>query len=130
MTRMKPPFFHVFLSLLVISFRIHSTAESSKDDNLSPLTRREYPITQVERMIRGLNLFPELDVNINGDEPADSEPKLVEKRIRLPILSDTGATVENLGHHAGYFKLPHSRNARYTLYIIKTIKQGWKYQYL
>ncbi|KAL8515936.1 hypothetical protein ACS0TY_014587 [Phlomoides rotata] len=63
-------------------------------------------------MIRELNLFPELDVNINEGEPAGIEPKLVEKRIQLPILSNTGATVENLGHHAGFFKLPHSMNAK------------------
>ncbi|KAK4441208.1 Serine carboxypeptidase-like 49 [Sesamum alatum] len=108
---MQPAFSHGFLSLLLIfSFPILSTAESSKDQ--LPSSTVEFPRTQVEKMIRQLNLFPELDVNIAEGEPAVSEPKLVEKRIQFPHLSDRGATVENLGHHAGYFRLPHTRSAR------------------
>ncbi|KAI3461386.1 hypothetical protein Pfo_018049 [Paulownia fortunei] len=110
---MQPAFSHGFLSLLLIfCFPIFSTAESSKVGNLSPSSTVESPRTQVEKIIRQLNLFPELDVNIVEDEPAVNEPKLVEKRIRFPYLSDTGATVQNLGHHAGYFRLPHTRSAR------------------
>lgn len=66
----------------------------------------------METIIRGFNLFPELDENIVDDEPAVREPQLVEKRIRFPNLSDNGAAVQNLGHHAGYFSLPHTRSAR------------------
>ncbi|KAL0390562.1 UNVERIFIED_CONTAM: Serine carboxypeptidase-like 49 [Sesamum calycinum] len=100
---MQPAFSHGFLSLLLI---FSSTAESS--NKRPPSSTLEFPRTQVEKMIKQLNLFPELDVNIVEGEAAVSEPELVEKNIRFPRLHDRGATVENLGHHAGYFRLPHT----------------------
>ncbi|KAL0436932.1 UNVERIFIED_CONTAM: Serine carboxypeptidase-like 47 [Sesamum radiatum] len=106
-SRMKPAFSHGFLSLLLI---FSSAAESS--NTLPPSSTLEFPWTQVEKMIKQLNLFPELDVNIAEGESAVSEPELVERRIRFPHLSERGATVEILGHHAGYFRLPHTRSAR------------------
>ncbi|EYU36150.1 hypothetical protein MIMGU_mgv11b023471mg, partial [Erythranthe guttata] len=41
----------------------------------------------VETIIRELNLFPEL----SKEESSINEPKLVEKRIRFPVLSDKGS---------------------------------------
>ncbi|KAL2239860.1 UNVERIFIED_CONTAM: Serine carboxypeptidase-like 49 [Sesamum indicum] len=105
---MQPAFSHGFLSLLPI----FSTAESS--NKLPPPSTLEFPGTQVEKMIKQLNLFPELDVNIAEGDSAVSEP-LVKKRIRFPHLSDRGATVQNLGHHAGYFRLPRTRSERYDM---------------
>lgn len=78
------------------------------------------PSSRAEKLIRELNLFPKLDVNVIdvGDDStlASSEevPSIVERNFRFPnIVSDGGATVENLGHHAGYFKLPKSQGARF-----------------
>ncbi|MFS8003611.1 hypothetical protein Hanom_Chr13g01215951 [Helianthus anomalus] len=42
--------------------------------------------------------------------------KLVEKRFVFPNFVDSsGASVEELGHHAGYYKIEHSYAARYDL---------------
>ncbi|CAI9778434.1 unnamed protein product [Fraxinus pennsylvanica] len=76
----------------------------------------EFPKGQAEKMIRGLNLFPELDVNIFEDDPALTAPKIVEKSIRLPGLFAPGTSVQDLGHKAGYYQLPHTKSARYNIF--------------
>ncbi|KAK6926718.1 Peptidase S10, serine carboxypeptidase [Dillenia turbinata] len=69
--------------------------------------------SQTERLIRQLNLFPKLDVNI---APADHHysSKLVERRFRFPgVLPESpGTSVEDLGQHAGYYRLPNTNSAR------------------
>ncbi|CAF2126983.1 unnamed protein product [Brassica napus] len=78
------------------------------------------PSSRAEKLIRELNLFPKLDVNVidvTDSTLASAEeeevPSIVERSFRFPnIVSDGGATVEDLGHHAGYFKLPKSQGAR------------------
>ncbi|CAI9778432.1 unnamed protein product [Fraxinus pennsylvanica] len=72
----------------------------------------EFPKTQAEKMIRGLNLFPELDVNFVEDDPAFTAPKMVEKSLQFPCLSDPRTSVQDLGHRAGYYRLPHTKSAR------------------
>ncbi|ONI27672.1 hypothetical protein PRUPE_1G099300 [Prunus persica] len=66
-------------------------------------------------LIRAFNLFPKEDINII-DGPDSSifhdSPRLVEKRFNLPNLVGSGVSVEDLGHHAGYFKIEHSHAAR------------------
>ncbi|ESQ49023.1 hypothetical protein EUTSA_v10020509mg [Eutrema salsugineum] len=74
------------------------------------------PSSRAEKLIRELNLFPKLDVNVidGGDSTLTSAevPSIVERNFRFPnIISDGGATVEDLGHHAGYYKLPKSQGA-------------------
>ena len=79
------------------------------------------PSSRAEKLIRELNLFPKLDVNVidvTDSTLASAEeeevPSIVERSFRFPnIVSDGGATVEDLGHHAGYFKLPKSQGARF-----------------
>ena len=82
------------------------------------------PSSRAERLIRELNLFPKLDVNVIdvSDSPlASSEgeeevPSIVERSFRFPNIvshSDDGASVEDLGHRAGYYKLPKSQGARF-----------------
>ncbi|KAJ4792988.1 Carboxypeptidase [Rhynchospora pubera] len=108
---MKPQLtsFLLFLfSLLVIQCQCH--AHTSQ------------PFQFAERLIRDLNLLP----SIHGEQDqtlasvgdgADSDPtqRLVERRIRLPILGDGGSdasTLEELGHNAGYYRLPHTHAAK------------------
>lgn len=68
----------------------------------------------VERLIRDLNLFPNLPINIIQDElPSPGAARLVERRFRFPDSVDPNAA-EELGHHAGYYKIEHSHNARLT----------------
>nr|GMD24079.1 serine carboxypeptidase-like [Ipomoea batatas] len=70
---------------------------------------------RAEKMIRQLNLFPLHDLNrgptLSPAAGADS-PRLVEKKLKLNLLGDSGATVEDLGHHAGYYRLPDTVDAR------------------
>lgn len=67
-----------------------------------------------DKLIRDLNLFPK-DVNVIDarDAPAEEGPRIVEKRFRFPnLIGNGGVTVDDLGHHAGYYKLPKSHDAR------------------
>ncbi|KAL9994748.1 putative carboxypeptidase C [Helianthus debilis subsp. tardiflorus] len=82
-------------------------------DNLSS------PSTLAKQMIRDFNLFPERSVNIVEDEDdhvlrsSSGEKKLVEKRLKFPNFVDLdGVSVDDLGHHAGYYPIEHSHAAR------------------
>ncbi|XP_041996822.1 serine carboxypeptidase-like [Salvia splendens] len=66
----------------------------------------------VERLIHDLNLFPNHPINIVDDEVASPDTaRLVERRFRFPNSVDPNAA-EELGHHAGYYKIEHSHAAR------------------
>lgn len=95
---------HLFLFFLLI-FPTFSYAEIAS--NL------KFPKTQAEKFIRSLNLFPKKDVNhhIDGDYKL-GESRISEKRVEFPYLGDSGTTVKDLGHHAGYYRLPHTKDAR------------------
>ncbi|XP_066321011.1 serine carboxypeptidase 3-like [Miscanthus floridulus] len=72
-----------------------------------------FPAAQAERLIRALNLLPkEKEAGPGaggGDGPSVAPGELLERRIRLPGVPDG---VGDLGHHAGYFRLPHTHDAR------------------
>ncbi|URD99586.1 serine carboxypeptidase-like [Musa troglodytarum] len=74
-----------------------------------------FPAPQAERLIRALNLVPKEICADAGSVAAATDAaagRLVEKRVRFPGLSGGGPSVEELGHHAGYYRLPHSHAAR------------------
>ncbi|GAA0139749.1 serine protease [Lithospermum erythrorhizon] len=98
-----------FLPLLLLISVTSSTA-STDDHDLSLYST--FPRTQAEKLIRSFNLSPQHDINRASAEASVSESKIVEKRIELPLLGKSGATVSDLGHHAGYYKLPHTKDAR------------------
>ncbi|XP_038705565.1 serine carboxypeptidase-like 47 isoform X3 [Tripterygium wilfordii] len=58
--------------------------------------------------LQRLELFSEADINITNN----AHPRLVQKRLRLPFAVDSGPPVEERGHYAGYYHLPHTRGAR------------------
>ncbi|XP_020214804.2 serine carboxypeptidase-like [Cajanus cajan] len=67
--------------------------------------------SQAQTLIRSLNLFPKKPVNIVKGDHADFVPgKIVENK--FSFFAQSGSSVEDLGHHAGYFSLPHSIAAR------------------
>ncbi|XP_051120075.1 serine carboxypeptidase-like [Andrographis paniculata] len=69
------------------------------------------PSTSAEKLIRDLNLFPSLPVNVVDDDSASlAGPAIVERPLRFPNFVDP--TAEELGHHAGYYKIQHSHGAR------------------
>lgn len=76
-----------------------------------------FPITEAEKLIRGLNLLPK-DVNIVDQENESAglpqAKKIVEKKFKFPNLVDPGGvSVDDLGHHAGYYQIQHSHAAKY-----------------
>ncbi|KAL6967156.1 hypothetical protein U1Q18_032960 [Sarracenia purpurea var. burkii] len=114
---MAPTFSRLFLSLLLLlltplsssSPRIHDL-----DNNPSESAALNFPKTQAQKLIRGLNLSPKHDINVGlpaGESPADA-PMMVEKPLKLPVLGDDGNSIKDLGHHAGYYRLPDTKDAR------------------
>ncbi|XP_052184116.1 serine carboxypeptidase-like [Diospyros lotus] len=80
---------------------------------LSPLSSRatihgnSLPETRAEKLIRELNLFPKHGINTGRHGPL-----MVEKPLSVPVLGDPGTSIEDLGRHAGYYRLPHTKDAR------------------
>lgn len=83
----------------------------SKVYDLSPGTSPHFPQGQAERLIKSLGLLP--GAAEEGLGPANG-PGLFERRIRLDIEGDSGATVgtDELGQYAGYFKLKRTHDAK------------------
>ncbi|XP_019451934.1 PREDICTED: serine carboxypeptidase-like [Lupinus angustifolius] len=109
------------LSLVKISFALSLfffVLPSSSSSRLSFTTIKNhqqslttsYPQSQAERLIRSFNLFPEDLVNMIDNEPGFTPGTLVEKN--FSFLAASGPSVEDLGHHAGYYSLPHTKAAR------------------
>ncbi|XP_059314690.1 serine carboxypeptidase-like [Lycium ferocissimum] len=111
----------LFLAIFLVSFSQIALSISPKfllpshdEPIISP---KKFPITMAEKLIRQLNLFPKHDINIvsskeNGALEANYEQGLFEKKLNISYLGDSGSTVQDLGHHAGYFPLVHTKAAR------------------
>ena len=111
---------------LAYTFLVHlflsAVASATSFDGGLGLARPDFQSIHAERLIHALNLFHDHDVNLvspsadgNGSSLDSSGKKLVEKRFTMPNIadgSDSGVTVEDLGHHAGYYKIEHSYDAR------------------
>ncbi|ESW04316.1 hypothetical protein PHAVU_011G085000 [Phaseolus vulgaris] len=75
--------------------------------------------SKAEKLIRSLNLFPKEPFNsIEGDHEGFVPGKIVEKK--FSFLGDSGPSVEDLGHHAGYYSLPHSKAARMFYFLFES----------
>ncbi|XP_064943918.1 serine carboxypeptidase-like [Musa acuminata AAA Group] len=106
----RRPFFLFLLLLLVLL--------PSSSSSATPNRHRAYPrhlLWSAESLIRDLNLLPgiqELGAGTEADDP--SSPRLVERRLDLRILGESGSDipVEQLGHHAGYYRLEHTHAAK------------------
>lgn len=74
-------------------------------------TNARFPRAQAERLIKELNLIPGI---AEPAEEYDDGPRLVERSINFDINGDSEATagLEELGHHAGYFRLEHTHAAK------------------
>uniref|UniRef100_A0A453MUF5 Carboxypeptidase n=1 Tax=Aegilops tauschii subsp. strangulata TaxID=200361 RepID=A0A453MUF5_AEGTS len=72
-----------------------------------------FPGAQAERLIRALNLLPGASSGRGGKVGAGAEDvapgQLLERRVTLPGLPEG---VSDLGHHAGYYRLPNTHDAR------------------
>eukprot|EP01018_Ginkgo_biloba_P020482 Gb_30339 [translate_table: standard] len=105
-------------SLLVLCLWI---CPSSADLRLPNSAR--FPQAQAERFIKELNLLPGV---AEAEVDSNDGPRLVERKINLDIKGDAGSTasLEELGHHAGYFRLEHTHAAnglRLLLFVMGSI---------
>ncbi|XVE99249.1 hypothetical protein REPUB_Repub03eG0181700 [Reevesia pubescens] len=108
----KPKILSLFSFSLI--FLISSAAASSISDD-ERFGGSSFPSVHAKKLIRELNLFPKEEVNVvdEGRVSLPEDPKLVEKRLKfLNLEALPGVSVEDLGHHAGYYKLSNSRDAR------------------
>ncbi|PIN15090.1 Carboxypeptidase C [Handroanthus impetiginosus] len=74
----------------------------------------ELPSFAAKKLIRGLNLFPDYSINIIDDDfpSLAAAQKIVERRFKFPNLVESiGVLADELGHHAGYYKIQHSHGA-------------------
>ncbi|CAH8383402.1 unnamed protein product [Eruca vesicaria subsp. sativa] len=71
------------------------------------------PTLAAERLIKSFNLKPARDVNVIPEDGYEA-PKLVEREFNLPAAIDSARSpsLQDLSHHAGYYKLPNSKAAR------------------
>ncbi|PIN07301.1 Serine carboxypeptidases (lysosomal cathepsin A) [Handroanthus impetiginosus] len=108
-------FSHFILSLLLLflTFTTNYTLAETESNIFMSSPSLEYPKTQAEKLIRALNLFPRNEVNNHaGQDYKLRTSRIVEKKFKFPFLGDSGASVEDLGHHAGYYRLLHTKDAR------------------
>jgi serine carboxypeptidase-like clade 4 len=103
----------ISLSLLFAFLSLFSLSSSTSFNEDIQLARSNLPSVQASKFIRDLNLFPRNDVNVIADQNSLPQPKkIVEKRFAFPNLVGSGVSVEDLGHHAGYYNIEHSHAAR------------------
>ncbi|XP_047340246.1 serine carboxypeptidase-like 48 [Impatiens glandulifera] len=107
----------ILFPIFFFSCPILSSPSSLRTSKVNPT------ITEVERIIKSLNLFPSSTVN-SGDLsprrlPDAVSSSLVENQFHLQALGDQGTSIQNLGHYAGYYRLPHSRDARMFYYFFE-----------
>ncbi|CAJ1979244.1 unnamed protein product [Sphenostylis stenocarpa] len=104
-----PTLSHVSLSVvLLFFFSLSSSYATSRFTHHLAYP----PHSQAEKFIRSLNLFPKDSANnsVKGDNAGFVPGKIVEKK--FSFFGDSGPSVQDLGHHAGYYSLPHSKAAR------------------
>lgn len=114
----------LLVSLVIVVIFVPFLSSAKPDDRsigigLSSSTAY-FPKLQAEKLIAQLNLFPGDDINVAAHElrySGDSAKKIVEKRFELPVAGNAGPSLKELGHHAGYYKLPHSQAARYNFFF-------------
>ena len=109
----SPTLYKISVYLVLLLFISPSLSIATSSTTNDPrLSQTAYtPELQAERLIRSLNLFPNETVNIRVGEPGFVPGKIVEKKFSF-FGANYGPSVEDLGHHAGYYSLPHSRAAR------------------
>ncbi|XP_054785591.1 serine carboxypeptidase-like [Prosopis cineraria] len=97
----------IFLSFLLFVFLSPSYFAASSGS--------KYIEQEGEKLIRELNLSPLKHYSYSVSRDCHSVPagKIVEKKFRFPNLYALGGpSVQDLGHHAGYYGLPHSHGEK------------------
>ncbi|KAK4408995.1 Serine carboxypeptidase-like 48 [Sesamum angolense] len=106
-------FSHCFLLSFLLSFATLTLAESRDGSFFTSPSNLRFPKTQAEKLIRALNLFPKHEGSQHPSQDYNlGASRIVEKRLKFPLLGNSGDSVQDLGHHAGYYKLQHTKDAR------------------
>ncbi|XP_028756914.1 serine carboxypeptidase-like [Neltuma alba] len=102
----------ISLSFLLFVFLSSFSSVASNDLLLS--SRSQYLQHEAEKLIRELNLSPKhYKCSVSHDSLSVPPGKIVEKKFRFPYLDAAGGpSVEDFGHHAGYYGLPHAHGER------------------
>lgn len=111
---MAPAILPLLLSTLLLIPTTFS-ARIGNHQNSHPDAVPRVRVSPAKKFIRELNLSPKHDANIVVQDFAANESRIVEKPLKLKVLGDPDPSVADLGHHAGYFRLPHTVGARYML---------------
>ncbi|KAL3518430.1 hypothetical protein ACH5RR_021019 [Cinchona calisaya] len=122
---MATPFYPLFLSILLLFSS--STAFSARIGNHQKALPNVVPRVRespAKKFIRELNLSPKHDVNIVANDFAGNESRIVEKPLKLNVLGDPDPSVADLGHHAGYFRLPHTVGARMFYFFFESRRKN------
>ncbi|GAV80374.1 Peptidase_S10 domain-containing protein [Cephalotus follicularis] len=100
------------LCLALLIFSPHSSSSFLLNDRR--FAPSDFPSVHAGKLIRELNLFPKEDVNvIEGGADRVVGPRIVEKRFKFPnLVGSDSVSIEDLGHHAGYYQISHSHAAR------------------
>ncbi|KAI3520555.1 hypothetical protein L1887_10004 [Cichorium endivia] len=105
-----------YLVLFVIINQFHFSYVTSQLHDPSSTTKYE--------LINELNLHPKLDFNIfksNTSDPiSNTGSRIVEKPLKLPILGNSGASIHDLSHFAGYIQIKHTVGARMFYYFFES----------
>ncbi|XP_027911762.1 serine carboxypeptidase-like [Vigna unguiculata] len=94
------------LSLLFFFFLSLSSSFATSDPSHDPAHQ---PQSHAEKLIRS-----------HDDDDGFVPGMIVEKK--FSFLGDSGPSVEDLGHHAGYYSLPHSKAARMFFFFFESRK--------
>jgi serine carboxypeptidase-like clade 4 len=98
----------LIFNLLFLSFSISTSSTAATADLRLTL--------EAKKLVRDLNLFPDVNLNIadaaNSSSSLDPHGKIVEKRLKFPNLVNDDVSVEDFGHYAGYYPIQHSHAAR------------------
>lgn len=109
---MSPAVSCLFLLALTAHWLFSSAASQMHD----PASTSQHTTTGF-KFIKELNLHPKLDVNIYNANTSDSvsitDSKIVEKQLTLPVHGESGASIHDLAHLAGYVRINHTIGARY-----------------
>ncbi|KEH29968.1 serine carboxypeptidase-like protein [Medicago truncatula] len=113
------------LLLFVLFSSSYATSRITHHHSFSS-TPKFSPNQRAEKLIKSFNLLPKDPVNIiHGDHSIDHfvPGKLVEKK--FSFFSDSnGPSIEDLGHHAGYYSLPRSKSARMFYFFFESRKNN------
>ncbi|KAL7173747.1 hypothetical protein ACSBR2_033077 [Camellia fascicularis] len=128
---MAPTVSYLCLSLLLLlltplssSARTHYTKPSQSSKVVSS------PKTQAQKLIQAFNLSPKHAFNTGSpvleEDSLIDAPLMVEKTLIFPnVLGDpANNSIQFLGHHAGYYRLPHTVDARMFYFFFESRKSN------